>query len=421
MSDGSQGGPPPGWYADTTRADRLRWWDGAVWTEQFRPKETDASPSRAASAEGSAQPAPAVGQASRAQRRATQQLPAESDLGGGGVPSADTDSGASTDAATATFESGAGVAPTESGVAAQSRRNGRAHRVADEVRPGTDAILSEDAERVVSPNGSEGEPAGPGADPRSVETMETPQAVHVWPAPTSMGSAGVAADLSGGSPQSTGSEEVPPDEESHASVHVWPAPSSLAADAEAREAPAGPSGSVAASGSPLPEPTEIASPPPVAPPSESRPPAKDRPPQGEQYPDQIAARRPASVYDRPPAPIVYQPVSSSYVGEMRPPLPEAAARNVPARASIVLIFLGAAGGIAVIGWLANWDRTISGMVSLVSVALAAGAFFLAIGGLIVATQRSMSRVLSLVALVVSVVLVAWLVVVATEQALAILG
>jgi hypothetical protein len=127
------------------------------------------------------------------------------------------------------------------------------------------------------------------------------------------------------------------------------------------------------------------------------------------------------VYDRPPAPIVYQPVSSSYVGEMRPPLPEAAARNVPARASIVLIFLGAAGGIAVIGWLANWDRTISGMVSLVSVALAAGAFFLAIGGLIVATQRSMSRVLSAVALVVSVVLVAWLVVVATEQALAILG
>ena len=418
MSDGSQGGPPPGWYADTTRADRLRWWDGAAWTEQFRPKETDAAPSRAASAETSAQPAPVVGQTSRAHRRATQQLSAESDLGGGGVPPADADSEASTDAATAAFESGAGVPPTESGATAKSRRSGRADRVADEVRPGTDAILSKDAERVVSPNASEAEPAGPGDETRSVET---PPAVHVWPAPTSMGSADVAADLSVASPQSTGLEEASPNEESHASVHVWPAPSSLAADAEAREAPVDPSGSAAASGSPPPEPTEVTLPPPAAPPSESRPPAKDRPPQGEEYPDQIAPRRPASVYDRPPAPIVYQPVSSSYVGEMRPPLPEAAARNVPARASIVLIFLGAAGGIAVIGWLANWDRAVSGMVSLVSVALAAGAFFLAIGGLIVATQRSMSRVLSLVALVVSVVLVAWLVVVATEQALAILA
>lgn len=418
MSDGSQGGPPPGWYADTTRADRLRWWDGAAWTDQFRSKETDASPSRAASAEGSAQPAPAVGQASRARRRATQQLSAESDLGGGGVPSADTDSGALADAATAASESGAGVAPTESGVAAQSRRNGQGRRAADEVRPGTDAVLSKDTEPVVAPNGSEAEPAGPSADPRSVET---PQAVHVWPAPTSTGSADVAAVLPGGSPQSTGYEEASPDEEARSSVHVWPAPSSLAADAAAREAPVDPSGSAAASGSPPTEPKEVASQPPAAPPPESRPPAKDRPPQGEHYPDQIAARRPASAYDRPPAPIVYQPVSSSYVGEMRPPLPEAAARNVPARASIVLIFLGAAGGIAVIGWLANWDRAVSGMVSLVSVALAAGAFFLAIGGLIVATQRSISRVLSLVALVVSVVLVAWLVVVATEQALAILA
>jgi hypothetical protein len=61
------------------------------------------------------------------------------------------------------------------------------------------------------------------------------------------------------------------------------------------------------------------------------------------------------------------------------------------------------------------------MVSLVSVAFAAGAFFLAVGGLIIAAQRRTSRLMSLIAMMVSVVLVAWLVWVATQQALAILG
>ena len=125
--------------------------------------------------------------------------------------------------------------------------------------------------------------------------------------------------------------------------------------------------------------------------------------------------------DRPPAPIVYQPVSSSYVGEMRPPLREAAARNVPARAAVVLLVLALIGGVAVVGWLAAWDRTIAGLVSLVSVAFAAGAFFLAIAGLIVAGQRSTSRTLSAIALVASLALAVWLGFVATVQALAILA
>ncbi len=114
-------------------------------------------------------------------------------------------------------------------------------------------------------------------------------------------------------------------------------------------------------------------------------------------------------------------MSSSYVGEMRPRLPEASARNVAARAAIVLIVLALIGGVAVVGWLADWDRTIAGLVSLVSVAFASGAFFLAVGGLIVAAQRSTSRVLSAIALVVSLGLAVWLVFVATEQALAILA
>ncbi len=105
---------------------------------------------------------------------------------------------------------------------------------------------------------------------------------------------------------------------------------------------------------------------------------------------------------------------------MRPPPPEARPRNVPAIASIVLLALAAIGGLAVVIRLAGWNQTIAGLVSLVSIAFAAGAFFLAIGGLIVAGQRRTGRAMSAVALVVSVVLVAWLAFVATEQALAIL-
>ena len=54
-------------------------------------------------------------------------------------------------------------------------------------------------------------------------------------------------------------------------------------------------------------------------------------------------------------------------------------------------------------------------------AYVAGAFFLAIGGLILVTQRSTSRLLSGVAVVASIGLVAGLAVVATPQALAILS
>ncbi|MFB7890761.1 hypothetical protein ACFC1I_00990 [Microbacterium sp. NPDC056044] len=145
------------------------------------------------------------------------------------------------------------------------------------------------------------------------------------------------------------------------------------------------------------------------------------PPQVETFPDQIMPRRPAPFDDRLPAPIVYQPVSSSYVGEMRPSLPEAAPANIPARASIALIVVAALGGLAVVFWLSGWNASIAGLVSLISVAFAAGAFFLAIGGLIVATQRSTSRLLSGIAVVVSIGLVAGLAVVATQQALAILS
>lgn len=309
MTDGSQGGPPPGWYEDDSRADRLRWWNGAAWTEDYRPVATDAAAT-----------------------------PATDVVGGAGAPSSPP----------------------------MSRAQLRARRSAD---AGADSA------------------AASGVSGAAVASPEAPSVA----------------------------------EEPHAAA-VWPAPSSLAEPAEARdEASVDPPSAV-----PEPEASAPAPAPPVA--SSPRAPAPREVPtngfrdaKGATFPDQIAPRRPAPVDERMPTPIVYQPVSSSYVGEMRPPLPEASPANIPARASIVLIVVAALGGLAVVFWLSGWNESLAGLVSLVSVAFAAGALFLAIGGLIVAAQRSTSRLLSGIAVVVSILLVAWLAIVATQQALAILS
>jgi len=229
------------------------------------------------------------------------------------------------------------------------------------------------------------------------------------------------ADAERGAPQMRASRAVEREEQPPAAA-VWPAPSSLSDPAGAREdAPADRGAGVIEQDGP---------------PAGGLPPAGAAPvtsglpesatdgagaSQAEALPDQIAVRRPAPIDDRLPMPIVYQPVSSSYVGEMRPPLPEARAADIPARASIVLIVLAAIGGVVVVEWLGAWDRTVAGLVSLVSVALAAGAFFLAIGGIVVATQRSRNRATSVVALAASLGLAVWLAFVAAQQALAILS
>lgn len=324
MSDGSQGGPPPGWYADTSRTDRLRWWNGAAWTDQFRIEETDA----AAAADP---PVDAAAPMTRAQLRAMHPIPAPEGTAVHDVPAA----GAS-----------------------------------------GDEVLDE----------------APGTAP-------------VWPAPSSLAAPAPARDAA---PSSLAAPAPAGDA----------APYSLAAPApEADAAPVTADAARAASDSAS-----------VVPPAATEAPSPDRPtaaearaPRSGGFPDQVVPRRTAPGADRMPTPIVYEPVSSSYIGGMRPPIPEAAPANIPARAAVVLIALAAIGGVAVVVWLASRDQTIAGMVSLVSVALAAGAFFLAIGGLIVSRQRGTGRVISLVALAVSVVLVAWLVFVATELALAILA
>ncbi|MBW9120586.1 DUF2510 domain-containing protein [Microbacterium trichothecenolyticum] len=356
MTDGSQGGPPPGWYEDASSADRLRWWNGAAWTEDYRPVTTDAAATDATDLAGGSGATPG-GPVSRAQLRARRA--AESDAAGAGA--------------------GAGAAPGDpSGVLGAGRAT-PAHSLGEE-----------------------------------------PHAPAVWPAPSSLGEESLEppqVDTVGEAPAAVAGARV----DAHAAA-VWPAPSSLAEPAAKRdEASADQPSTVPESEPSAPAPTPpIASVPRASAPGEVAT-NGSRDAKGETVPDQITPRRPAPVDDRLPPPIVYQPVSSSYVGEMRPPLPEASPANIPARASIALIVVAALGGLAVVFWLGGWNETFAGMVCLASVAFAAGAFFLAIGGLIVATQRRTSKLLSGIAVAVSIVLVAWLVIVATQQALAILS
>lgn len=135
--------------------------------------------------------------------------------------------------------------------------------------------------------------------------------------------------------------------------------------------------------------------------------ASDRP--GEQFPDQIVVRPSiAADDDRMPRPLVYHPVSSSYVGELTHSLPEKSSRNGAATASLVLSALSLLGGVAVVGWLLVVNPMLAGTASLVNLGLALTAIFLAIGGLVIAAQRPTKKTTSIVALSVSVLLTAGL-------------
>lgn len=129
----------------------------------------------------------------------------------------------------------------------------------------------------------------------------------------------------------------------------------------------------------------------------------------ERFPDQIVVRPAAAADDdRMPRPLVYHPVSSAYVGELTRSLPEKSARNGAATASLIVSGLSLLGGIAVVWWLSAYDPLLAGTVSMVNLGLAVTAFFLAIGGLVVAVQRPTQKAGSVVALVVSALLTVWL-------------
>lgn len=137
--------------------------------------------------------------------------------------------------------------------------------------------------------------------------------------------------------------------------------------------------------------------------------ASDRELPAERFPDQIVVRPVAAADDdRMPRPLVYHPVSSAYVGELTRSLPEKSARNGAATASLIVSGLSLLGGIAVVWWLSAYDPLLAGTASMVNLGLAVTAFFLAIGGLVVAVQRPTQKAGSVVALVVSALLTVWL-------------
>ena len=109
-----------------------------------------------------------------------------------------------------------------------------------------------------------------------------------------------------------------------------------------------------------------------------------------------------------PRPLVYHPVSSAYVGELTRSLPEKSARNGAATASLIVSGVSLLGGIGVVWWLSGYDPMLAGTASMVNLGLAVTAFFLAIGGLVVAVQRPTQKAGSVVALVVSALLTVWL-------------
>jgi len=59
MSENEQA-PQPGWYPDPADASRLRWWDGAVWTEHTANQPTDAPRSAHVPPVTVAEPSPIV-------------------------------------------------------------------------------------------------------------------------------------------------------------------------------------------------------------------------------------------------------------------------------------------------------------------------------------------------------------------------
>jgi hypothetical protein len=155
---------------------------------------------------------------------------------------------------------------------------------------------------------------------------------------------------------------------------------------------------------------------------EVRAPASDGELPAERFPGQIVVRpADAADDDRMPRPLVYHPVSSAYVGELTTSLPEKSARNGAATASLIVSGLSLLGGIAVVWWLSGYDPMLAGTASMVNLGLAVTAFFLAIGGLVVAVQRPTRKAGSVVALVVSALLTVWLAAVLVLVTIAIAG
>lgn len=396
MSDRSSGGPPPGWYADSPGAARLRWWDGAAWTQHYRFTTTDAaapppSDGPASSDATAAEPAASGSRGtSRAQRRHTRRSQAEPTERGSDIAAFFAVSTPAAENTVASASDQAAPAP----MAAAHAWPPPVSTLSGPIHPSPEPAVTRRAASAAAANASPTPTAAHGAlpDQPTVSTFESALGDASPPAPRAESA---SPNVPVGGPRS-GSEATGPEASTDSAVlrrtrTVSGADVEPSAEGAPTEPSAGPS-------------TDRETGEPEAPASVS-----DGELPAERFPDQIVVRSAgAADDDRMPRPLVYHPVSSAYVGELTRSLPEKSARNGAATASLIVSGLSLLGGIAVVWWLSGYDPMLAGTASMVNLGLAVTAFFLAIGGLVVAVQRPTQKAGSVVALVVSALLTVWL-------------
>jgi hypothetical protein len=133
-------------------------------------------------------------------------------------------------------------------------------------------------------------------------------------------------------------------------------------------------------------------------------PARTPAPVVERFPDQIVDRGPRAKDDRPPLPVVYRPPQVSHAPSTRStfiPLPQ---KNGPATASLVLLLISLLGGAA-IWWFDSRDPALADALTLITIAMLAAAFILAIVGLTLAVSRPTKKLSSAAALALSSLLI----------------
>ena len=126
----------------------------------------------------------------------------------------------------------------------------------------------------------------------------------------------------------------------------------------------------------------------------------------EPFPDQILGGRAPRMaeYRPPPRPVVYQPHASNYAAAGASTFIPVTSSNGPAAASLVLSFLGLAGGAFVHLWVSPHRPTLGGLLNLLIIAAFLCAVGLAIVGLVLASQRPTRKGRSVLALIVSALL-----------------
>lgn len=393
MSDRSTGGPPPGWYAESPGAARLRWWDGAAWTQHYRFTTTDAAappPSdlpAITSADASEPPVGAAWATGRAQRRHRRRSHDE-------LSDRDNDIAAFFAASTAGAAKAAVSTPEQAAPAPAAVVHAWPPPVSTLSGPIDTTAALGSMRRAADADDAAVLPTAPATSPSSTATSTSAESA-VGEARSTVSAGPPESIVAAGQPRPA-SEAVEPEPSSEPPLlrrtRTGPRPTiepSLARDA----APSAPDPSAdAATADSVAAASAFDS---------------DRP--GEQFPDQIVVRPSvAADDDRMPRPLVYHPVSSSYVGELTRSLPEKSSRNGAATASLVLSALSLLGAVAVIGWLLAVNPMLAGTASLVNLGLALTAIFLAIGGLVIAAQRPTKKTTSIVALAVSALLTAGL-------------